>query len=671
REARDQYLAAFIDATLDEERFLKQKANVEWLKVGDSNSAYFHKTIKGKNQQSRIEIIRNADNIEFTGSSVAECFVEHYMAFLGVNEPCNNLDPTDLFTKHVSDNSCAKMIRPVTNEEVKWAMFDIGDDKSPGADGYSSLFFKESWDTVGEDVCRAVRDFFRNGKILKEINHTLLVLVPKVVALMKINDYRPISCCNVIYKCISNIITNRIIDGVGEVVSENQSAFIPGRRILDNILITQELMHNYHHNTGAPRCAFKVDIQKAYETEVQPRGDMSWGWRKILQLQEYVKPFFWSVVGNGLQTSMWEGYSLRYCVADLISNNTWTWPQGWLNKAPDIGNIANIQLMDQDDELQWRDSSGKIGNPKSARSIIGRLIVAATTYYIWKERNSRLFNKNIHRQCRQQNMTIYQMDVKTAFLNGELKEEVHVSQLEDFVDPDHPTHVYHLKKDWYGLKQAPRAWYDTLSWFLLDKKFSKGVVDPTLFTRKASKHILLVQNYVDDIIFVSTEPKAYDIFSNEISSKFQMSMMGQMSFFLGLQVSKNPRGIFINQSKFALEILKKFRMESCDLVDTPMVDRLKLDEDPLEIPVDQTRFRCMVGSLMYLTASRPGLVFVVCMSARYQASPTKKHLEALKRVADIFTKALPRERFEFLLPRLGMKSMPPKTLKRIREGEEE
>ncbi|GJW00915.1 retrovirus-related pol polyprotein from transposon TNT 1-94 [Tanacetum coccineum] len=171
------------------------------------------------------------------------------------------------------------------------------------------------------------------------------------------------------------------------------------------------------------------------------------------------------------------------------------------------------------------------------------------------------------------NMTIYQMDVKTAFLNGELKEEVYVSQPEGFVDPDHPTHVYRLKKALYGLKQAPQA-----------------------------------------------------------CSKFQMSMMGQMSFFLGLQVSQNPGGIFINQSKFALEILKKFGMDSCDPVDTPMVDRLKLDEDPLGIPVDQTRFRSMVGSLMYLTASRPDLVFAVCMCARYQASPTKKHLEALKRV---------------------------------------
>ncbi|GJR44984.1 retrovirus-related pol polyprotein from transposon TNT 1-94 [Tanacetum coccineum] len=126
------------------------------------------------------------------------------------------------------------------------------------------------------------------------------------------------------------------------------------------------------------------------------------------------------------------------------------------------------------------------------------------------------------------NITIYQMDVKTTFLNGALKEEVYVSQPEGFVDPDHPTHVYRLKKALYGLKQAPRAWYDTLSWFLLDNKFSKGAVDQTLFTQKTCKHILLVQIYVDDIIFASTDPKACDIFSNDTSSKFQMSMMGQI-----------------------------------------------------------------------------------------------------------------------------------------------
>nr|GFA88268.1 retrovirus-related Pol polyprotein from transposon TNT 1-94 [Tanacetum cinerariifolium] len=145
---------------------------------------------------------------------------------------------------------------------------------------------------------------------------------------------------------------------------------------------------------------------------------------------------------------------------------------------------------------------------------------------------------------------------------------------------------------------------------------SKGAVDPTLFTQKTGKHILLVQIYVDAIIFASTDPKACDIFFNEMSSKFEMAMIGQMSFFLGLQVSQSLEGIFINQSKFALEILKKFRMDSCDPVDTAMVDRLKLNEDPLGILIDQIRFFSMVGFLMYLTASRLDLVFSVCMCAR-------------------------------------------------------
>ncbi|GJU63338.1 retrovirus-related pol polyprotein from transposon TNT 1-94 [Tanacetum coccineum] len=144
------------------------------------------------------------------------------------------------------------------------------------------------------------------------------------------------------------------------------------------------------------------------------------------------------------------------------------------------------------------------------------------------------------------------------------------------------------KKALYGLKQALRAWYDTLSKFLMANNFFKGVVDPTLFTRKSGKHILLVQIYVDDIVFASTDHNACNIFSKEMSSKFHMSMMGQMSFFLRLQVSQSPGGIFINQAKYALEILKKYGMDLTDPVDTPMVDRLKLDEDLKGIPVDQT-----------------------------------------------------------------------------------
>ncbi|GJR78163.1 retrovirus-related pol polyprotein from transposon TNT 1-94 [Tanacetum coccineum] len=150
----------------------------------------------------------------------------------------------------------------------------------------------------------------------------------------------------------------------------------------------------------------------------------------------------------------------------------------------------------------------------------------------------------------------------------------YVSQPDGFVDQDNPNHVYKLKKALYGLKQAPRAWYDLLSKFLLSQEFSKGTVDPTLFIRRQGKDILL--------------------------------------------------------SKYALESLKKYGMESSDPVDTPMVEKSKLDEDTQGKAVDPTHYRGMVGTLMYLTASRPDLTFVVCMCARYQANHIEKHLHVVK-----------------------------------------
>ncbi|GJX60172.1 retrovirus-related pol polyprotein from transposon TNT 1-94 [Tanacetum coccineum] len=230
------------------------------------------------------------------------------------------------------------------------------------------------------------------------------------------------------------------------------------------------------------------------------------------------------------------------------------------------------------------------------------------------------------------NMVIYQMDVKTAFLNGNLREEVYVSQPDGFVDPDKPNYVYKLKKALYGLKQAPRAWYDMLSSFLISNDFSKGSVDPTLFIRREGKELLLVQIYVDDIIFAASTPELYDLFAKIMCSKFKMSMMGKISFFLGLQISQSPRGIFINQSKYALESLKKYGFESCDPVDTPMVEKSKLDEDKEGKAVDPSHYRGMIGTLLYLTASRPDLQFAICMCARYQARPTEKHLNAVKRI---------------------------------------
>nr|GEX61123.1 retrovirus-related Pol polyprotein from transposon TNT 1-94 [Tanacetum cinerariifolium] len=188
------------------------------------------------------------------------------------------------------------------------------------------------------------------------------------------------------------------------------------------------------------------------------------------------------------------------------------------------------------------------------------------------------------------NMVVYQMDVKTAFLNGNLREEVYVSQPDGFVDQDNPNHVYKLKKALCGLKQAPRSWYDMFSLFLISQDFSKGSMDPTLFIRRNGNDLLLVQIYVDDIIFAASTPKLCDLFSNLMCSKFKMSMMGKISFFLGLQISQSPRGIFINQSKYALESLKKYGFESCDLVDTLMVEKSELDKDKEGKAVDPSHY---------------------------------------------------------------------------------
>ncbi|GJR67524.1 retrovirus-related pol polyprotein from transposon TNT 1-94 [Tanacetum coccineum] len=227
---------------------------------------------------------------------------------------------------------------------------------------------------------------------------------------------------------------------------------------------------------------------------------------------------------------------------------------------------------------------------------------------------------------------IYQMDVKTAFLNGPLKEEVYVAQPEGFVDPDHPEKVYLLRKALYGLKQAPRAWYDELSNFLMSKGFTKGTIDPTLFKIKYGEDILLVQIYVDDIIFGSTNPKYSKRFEKLMHSRFEMSLMGEMKFFLGLQIHQSPKGIFINQAKYALEILKKHNMDNCHSIGTPLATKPKLDVDLSGEPVDQSDYRSKIGSLMYLTSSRPDIVQAVCYCARYQARPTQKHLKEVKRI---------------------------------------
>nr|GEW33467.1 copia protein [Tanacetum cinerariifolium] len=347
------------------------------------------------------------------------------------------------------------------------------------------------------------------------------------------------------------------------------------------------------------------------------------------------------------------------------------------------------------------------------------------------------------------NMVVYKMDVKTVFLNGNLREEVYVSQPDGFVDKDNPNHVYKLKKALYGLKQAPRAWYDMLSSFLISQEFSKGSVDPTLFIHKNSNDLLLVQIYVDDIIFAASTPELCDLFTNLMCSKFKMSMMGKISFFLGLQIFQSPRGIFINQSKYALKSLKKYGFESCDPVDTPIMEKSKQDEDkegkaidpshyhvkrifrymrgtvnrgllyPKDSSVTLTTFayadhagcqdtrRSTSGSLQFLgerliswSSKRQKSAAISSKEAEYIALSgccaqilwmrsqltdyglgfnkipmycDNKSAIALccNNLADLFTKALGRDRIEFFINNLGMRSFTPETLKQLTDEVDE
>ncbi|GJS89991.1 putative reverse transcriptase domain-containing protein [Tanacetum coccineum] len=199
---------------------------------------------------------------------------------------------------------------------------------------------------------------------------------------------------------------------------------------------------------------------------------------------------------------------------------------------------------------------------------------------------------------------LYQMDVKSAFLYGKIEEEVYVCQPPGFEDPDFPDRVYKVKKALYGLHQAPRAWYETLSTYLLDNGFERGKIDKTLFIRRHKGDILLVQ----------------------------MSSMGELTFFLGLQVQQKKDGIFISQDKYVGDIIKKFGFTEVKTASTPMETQKPLLKDEDGDEVDVHMYRSMIGSLMYLTSSRPDIMFVVCACARYQVNQKVSHLHAVKRI---------------------------------------
>jgi hypothetical protein len=227
---------------------------------------------------------------------------------------------------------------------------------------------------------------------------------------------------------------------------------------------------------------------------------------------------------------------------------------------------------------------------------------------------------------------LYQMNVKSAFLNGVIQEEVYVRQPLGFKNPKHPHRVYKILNALYGLKQALRAWYARLKTFLLEHEYVMESVEKTLFTLKHGTDSLLVQIYVGDIIFGGSSHSLVSRFQEMMENEFKMSMMGELTIFLGIQVKQMKEGIFIHQAKYTKDLMKKFNMAELKPMSTLMSTAAALDPDENDEAVDQREYRSMIGSLMYLTVTQTDIQFIVRLCARFQASPRSSHWTVVQRL---------------------------------------
>ncbi|KZV54961.1 hypothetical protein F511_37851 [Dorcoceras hygrometricum] len=233
----------------------------------------------------------------------------------------------------------------------------------------------------------------------------------------------------------------------------------------------------------------------------------------------------------------------------------------------------------------------------------------------------------------QNSWPIFQLDVKSAFLHGDLKEEVFIDQPPGYVQIGFEHQVCKLKKALYGLKQAPRAWYNRIETYFLKEGFRKCPYEYNLFIKlEDGGKMLLVCLYVDDLIYTGNDRSLSEYFKTSMMTEFEMSDLGKMHYFLGLEVAQSTAGIFISQKKYVHDILSKFQMQECNSVSTPSDCSMKLNKDLGGHKVDDTLYKQIVGSLMYLTATRPDIMHVVSMVSRYMDSPTEIHLLAAKRI---------------------------------------
>lgn len=233
----------------------------------------------------------------------------------------------------------------------------------------------------------------------------------------------------------------------------------------------------------------------------------------------------------------------------------------------------------------------------------------------------------------QQGWSIYQLDVKSAFLHGTLQECVYVDQPQGYEKEGQEHLVYQLHKALYGLRQAPRAWYSCIKNHFVKDDFQTCDSDHTLFVKKGNDgSILIVSIYVDDLLYTGNDVQLMTEFKISMMKQFDMSDLGRMNYFLGIEIVQRQGGIFIYQKRYAENILTRFGMTESKAVSTPVAPGIKLHSDEEGVQIDENYFKQIVGSLMYLTATRPDLTFATSLLSRYMSRPTELHLQAAKRI---------------------------------------
>nr|GEX68647.1 putative RNA-directed DNA polymerase [Tanacetum cinerariifolium] len=232
----------------------------------------------------------------------------------------------------------------------------------------------------------------------------------------------------------------------------------------------------------------------------------------------------------------------------------------------------------------------------------------------------------------QKGWNVYQLDVKSAFLYGELKEVVYVDQPQGFVKKGEETKVYCLKKALYGIKQAPRAWFSRIEGYFIREGFKKSNYDHTMFIKRDGKGLLIVSLYIDDLIYVENDALLCERFKKSMQQEFEMTDLGMMRFFLGIEIQQSSKGIYLCQRKYAKEVLERFGIWNCNSVKNPIVPGTVLTKEGKGKEVDATLYKQLVSSLMYLTVTRPDMMYVVCLISHFIAKPREEHMQAAKRV---------------------------------------